>query len=234
MLSIPWWRWSQISILSRFYFYQSWAWCRASSHPYFNPIKVLFLLWIHNDAETIMKWISILSRFYFYSYFYRPQWKQMTRFQSYQGSIFTAFVLDYHAVPTWNFNPIKVLFLPGGIRIEALGNGNFNPIKVLFLPVNWKQDCSKDRKFQSYQGSIFTQISITERERSIGISILSRFYFYKWSRSVCYKYRSDFNPIKVLFLLWGDWYPKIDASNFNPIKVLFLLYTLSTIVFSRN
>ncbi len=98
----------------------------------FNPIKVLFLQGTDKLPVIYFRNLSILSRFYFYN--------------------------DVEMWFLWtgtSFNPIKVLFLHGVQASKFDVMIAFNPIKVLFLLHNLIYR-SRQRFFQSYQGSIFT------------------------------------------------------------------------------
>ncbi len=149
-----------LSILSRFYFYPFYA-----------------------IGCNIVNILSILSRFYFYNI---------------SVQVSSSFI--------GTFNPIKVLFLPSKDRQDFHKDTSFNPIKVLFLHERNNVLLKHLHNFQSYQGSIFTrreharypkaslsfnpikvlflQEDQQETKQALFLSILSRFYFYKWNRNL--------------------------------------------------
>ena len=121
-------------------------------------------------------------------------------FQSYQGSIFTrkclfllffSFLLSILSRFYFYWKMTRSLLRP---------KQSFNPIKVLFLPFPFVLVFVLLR-FQSYQGSIFTEFTSSPSGGTSPLSILSRFYFYWRMLWMLCQVSSAFNPIKVLFLL---------------------------------
>ncbi len=120
-----------LSILSRFYFYWRIAHSRVLSRDTFNPIKVLFLLFLFRRT------LPDLNAF---------------------NPIKVLFLLNIFTKPTkrkWSFNPIKVLFLRETLTL--LGDGKILSILSRFYFYgSYAEVESYIFNFQSYQGSIFT------------------------------------------------------------------------------
>ena len=82
--------------------------------------------------------------------------------------------------------------------------------------------------FQSYQGSIFTRRNYQSLRVLNLLSILSRFYFYPRTIKQEKRRMTTFNPIKVLFLPGITSVFVSTYNTFNPIKVLFLRSSTDT------
>ncbi len=98
------------------------------------------------------------------------------------------------------FNPIKVLFLPSGWNGRQLSRLDFQSYQGSIFTEIIALVGTSGTYFQSYQGSIFTEYSLLFTVIFQSLSILSRFYFYKEGNLNTRTLESSFNPIKVLFL----------------------------------
>ncbi len=187
----------------------------------FNPIKVLFLqahLWGTRVASYPL---SILSRFYFYTKAKQENKIPMLTFNPIKVLFLLIVTLKepYAVIP---FNPIKVLFLPVILLVTRGGILSFNPIKVLFL-----LGLGNETSLTSIGLSILSRFYFYNPADIISpghlqLSILSRFYFYNISSltlSFCTLFFQSYQG--SIFTNWCSW-KVFDFNAFNPIKVLFL------------
>ncbi len=118
------------------------------------------------------------------------------------------------------FNPIKVLFLRGGVLV-FLAHTHFQSYQGSIFTGVGNTERMRYCAFQSYQGSIFTQRHLKEINQDDHLSILSRFYFYS-TTGAAVALPSTFQSYQGS-IFTGNWQIRTGyGGSFNPIKVLFL------------
>ncbi len=121
-----------LSILSRFYFYTIQSKLKTLYPSAFNPIKVLFLhLWNSSNYGSALLFQSYQGSIFTKGNFLR--WKKGTHFQSYQGSIFTNIWLSSRKDSKCFQSYQGSIFTRRALCFVAYLWSSFNPIKVLFL-----------------------------------------------------------------------------------------------------